>query len=77
MLTPDTAAKIDKGLAKLAEDQLNGDAPLPGEISIKEMARRCGVSEWTISKVERIALAKMQAALLADPEVKAFIDKKS
>ena len=65
MLTDITAAKIDHGLAKLAMDQLAGSAPLPGEVSIEDLATRAGVSKQTVAKLERIALAKVAAGLLA------------
>lgn len=63
MLHPLTAAKLDHGLAKLALDQLRGQAPPPGKVSLADLARRAGVSEATVLKVERIALAKVAAAL--------------
>lgn len=63
MLNPLTAAKLDHGLASLALDQLEGKAPPPGEVSLAELARRAGVSEATVQKVERIALAKVAARL--------------
>lgn len=69
MINDHTAAKIDHGLAKLAMDQLAGQAPPPGQVSLATMARYCGVSEATILKQERMSLAKVHAALLADPEV--------
>lgn len=63
MLSDLTAAKLDHGLAKLALDQLTGAAPPPGEVSLSDLARRSGVSEATIRRIERIALAKLAAAL--------------
>jgi hypothetical protein len=33
MLTEDTAARIDQGLAALALAQIRGDAPAPGQVS--------------------------------------------
>lgn len=69
MLNPLTAAKIDHGLAKLELDQLAGEAPPPGQVTLTDLARRAGVSEGTILKIERIALAKMAAALAADGEL--------
>ncbi len=75
MLTEHTEAKIDHGLAKLAKDQLEGNAPPPGQVTQKDIAERSGVSEATISNMERMAMAKLQAALLADPEVKQLVTK--
>lgn len=69
MLSALTAAKIDHGLAKLALDQITGDGPPPGAVSLAALAHRAGVSEATILKLERMALAKVTARLLADPEI--------
>lgn len=66
MLNDLTAAKIDHGLAKLALDQLAGEAPPPGQVTLADLARRAGVSEATILKIERIALAKVAARLAAE-----------
>lgn len=66
MLRKNIAAKIDQGLAKLAEDQKAGIAPPPGEVSLAEIARRAGVSDATVLNIERIALAKVHAALIKD-----------
>jgi len=67
MLSAITAAKLDHGLASLALDQLRGEAPPPGQISLEELARRSGVSPATVAKIERIALAKLARALTGDP----------
>lgn len=67
MLNDLTAAKIDHGLAKLALDQMTGDGPPPGSVSLADLARRAGVSEATILKVERMALAKIAARLADGP----------
>ena len=69
MLNPLTAAKLDHGLAKLALDQMTGEAPPPGEVTLADLARRAGVSEATVLKVERMARAKVAARLLADPDL--------
>jgi len=69
MLRQNIAAKIDKGLAKLAEDQKAGIAPPPGEVSLAEIARRAGVSYSTVLNIERMALAKVYAALIKEPEL--------
>jgi hypothetical protein len=63
MLSEDTAAKIDHGLAALALDQLRGTAPAPGEVSAATLARYAGVSESTILNIERLALAKLAREL--------------
>lgn len=73
MLSEITAAKVDHGLASLAVDQLTGKAPPPGQISRAELARRAGVSETVISKIERIALAKAAAAILSQPDLPAHL----
>ena len=65
MLTEKTAAKIDDGLVQLVADQLVGAAPPPGKVSIADLADRAGVTVSTIRKIERIALAKVAAGLLA------------
>lgn len=65
MLTDITAAKVDHGLARLAKEQLEGSAPPPGEVSIADLATRSGVSEATIQKIERMALSKVAAGLMA------------
>ena len=72
MLNPNTEAKIDHGLAKLAMDQLTGEAPPPGGVTHADIAVRAGVSKATIIRIERIALAKVQRALLSsdiDPSI--------
>jgi hypothetical protein len=66
MLSEDTAARIDHGLAALALDQLRGTAPIPGEVSAATLASYAGVSETTILKIERIALAKLARELRLD-----------
>ncbi len=77
MLQKHIAAKIDQGLAKLAEDQKAGIAPPPGEVSLAEIARRAGVSDSTILKLERIALAKVHAALIKEPHLLSMLKFKS
>lgn len=72
MLQNLTAAKIDHGLAKLALDQLNGQAPPPGQVSLADLAKRAGVSEATILKIERMALAKLHSAISQDPKFKSL-----
>lgn len=69
MLNPLTAAKLDHGLAKLALDQLTGQAPPPGQVSLADLAARSGLSKATIQQIERIALAKVAARLSADPSI--------
>jgi len=64
-----TAAKIDHGLAALALDQIRGDAPPEGMVSLSDIAARAGVSESTIAKLERIALAKVALRLSNDPSL--------
>jgi hypothetical protein len=59
-----TAAKLDHGLAALALDQLRGEAPPDGQVSLADIARRAGVSEGTVLKLERLALAKLAAGLM-------------
>lgn len=76
MLTDLTAAKIDHGLASLALDQLHGQAPPPGQVSLSELASRAGVSETTIFKLERIALAKLHAAISQDPNILSYLNIK-
>lgn len=66
MLSDKSAAKIDHGLASLALAQLTGNAPPPGQVTLAELAKRCSVSEATILKLERMALAKLRAALTSD-----------
>ena len=66
MLQDLTAAKIDGGLAKLVMDQMEGNAPPPGQVSLGDIARRSGVSEATVLKIERVALAKLHAAITQD-----------
>ena len=68
MLNDLTAAKIDHGLARLALDQLQGLAPT-GRVSVREIASRAGVADATILKIEHMAVAKIAARLLADPEI--------
>ncbi len=68
MLTDLTAAKIDHGLARLALDQLEGRAPT-GKVSVREIASRAGVADATILKIERMAIAKITARLLSDPDL--------
>ncbi len=77
MLRPLTEAKIDYALAVLAVDQVEGEAPPPGEVSMAEMIERCGVSKSAYQKYERMALAKFQARLMADPEVKALLKERA
>lgn len=69
MLTPITAAKIDHGLARLALDQLTGAARPPGEVTLSDIARRADVSEATIRQIEKTALAKIAAGLLAQGDL--------
>ena len=69
MLNPETAAKIDAGLAALAADQSAGTAPAPGRVSIRDIATRAGVSTRTIQKLEQLALAKLHHQLSRDPEI--------
>ena len=76
MLTPETAAKIDAGLAALAADQSAGTAPAPGRVSIRDIATRAGVSPKTIHKLEQLALAKLHHHLSRDPEVTALLRRK-
>lgn len=66
MITRPTAEKIDHGLRDLRLAQARGEAPPPGQISNAELARRCGVSEDTISRLYHIALAKVAARLQPD-----------
>lgn len=66
MFNEETAAKIDHGLAVLALDQLTGKAPPPGQVSLALMASYCGVSEDTIRKQQRMALAKVYTALTSE-----------
>lgn len=69
MLQDLTATKIDNGLAKLAMDQMEGIAPPPGQVTLADIARRAGVSEATVYKIERVALAKLHAAICQDPKL--------
>ncbi len=64
MLAPSTAAKIAQGLDRLRADQAEGKAPAPGAVSLRVMARYCGVSPGTISAMERVINAKLVTALL-------------
>lgn len=57
-MTELTAAKLDHGLASLALDQARGLAPPPGYVSLSDLARRSNLSEATVAKIERIALAQ-------------------
>ena len=66
MLQKRIAEKIDEGLRQLKADQEDGNAPPPGKITRAELARRSGVSEATIYKIEMIALAKAYAYILQD-----------
>ena len=63
MLSETTAAKIDHGIASLELDKLCGTAPPPGDVSIAEIARRSGVSEKTVARIDRVALAKVARQL--------------
>jgi transcriptional regulator with XRE-family HTH domain len=58
------AAKLDHGLAALELDQLRGLAPVPGKVSLSDLAERAGVSPATVLQIERRALAKLAAGLL-------------
>ncbi len=69
MLQETTAAKLDQGLRKLAEDQKAGIAPPPGEVSLSDIALRAGLSNSTILNFERMTLAKVYAALIKDPKL--------
>lgn len=75
MISETTAARIDHGLASLALDQLRGTAPPPGQVSTAEIARRAGVSEATVAKLQMIALAKLARHLTADPELAPLISR--
>ena len=59
-----TAAKLDHGLAALALDQLRGQAPRKGQVSLADIATRAGVSPATVLHIERIALAKVAIGLM-------------
>ncbi|WP_265594235.1 hypothetical protein [Haloferula sp. BvORR071] len=64
MLNELTALKIQAGLLALAHDQLTGDAPPPGQVSLSLIAEYCGVSEGVIQYVQRLALAKILRGLI-------------
>lgn len=66
MITPDTGRKIDAGFRSLRAAQSRGEAPPPGQITTRQMAQACGVSEDTINRLLRIALAKVKSRL--DPD---------
>lgn len=68
MLSPKTEAKLAAGLRRLAEDQAGGKAPMPGEVTRAEIARRAGVSESTIANIERLFAARLALSLLNDPD---------
>lgn len=72
MLTPLSALQLDHGLAALRAAQLIGDqvdgddgerVPVPGEVSLHDLARYSGLSVATIHGIERIALAKALRAM--------------
>jgi len=75
MMTNRTRANIDHGLTALRLAQLRGDAdaPVPGEVSINALARRCNVSADTIARIERRALAKLAAQLRDLPELRQYL----
>lgn len=76
MLTPETAAKIDQGIRLLRADQQRLLAPPPGSPgALRALAERAGVSEATIRHVEAIALARVGAALLSDPDLPPHLRK--
>jgi hypothetical protein len=62
-MTEDIAARIDHGLAALALAQLRGEAPAPGQVSAATLASYAGVSEETIRRLEKLALAKIRHQL--------------
>jgi hypothetical protein len=64
MLTPETTAKLDQGLALLRAAQEAGEAPPPGEVSLRVIAKFSGLSRDTVSSMERVIKAKVAIALL-------------
>lgn len=68
-LSRTTARKLDEGLATLVIEQGFGLAPEPGSVSRADIARRAGVSEGTIANLEKLALAKVAAALRETPDL--------
>jgi transcriptional regulator with XRE-family HTH domain len=75
-MTPDTATKLDAALAFLREQQSSGEAPPPGEVTRAELARRAGVSEDTIARIERQFRARLAAALLSYPDLPRHLSRR-
>ena len=75
MLHPLTAAKLATGLAQLEQEQEAGEAPPPGQVTRADLARRTGVSEATIYKIECVFKARLASAILQDPDAPPHLAK--
>jgi DNA-binding GntR family transcriptional regulator len=60
---PDTSPEFKARVLRLHAQQAAGEAPPPGRISERELAKRLGLSRRSVRDAEATGLAKIAAAL--------------